>query len=40
MVKKIRTIDLTVDKDVKKANLLELYLRYLKEMITGNIVFK
>lgn len=38
--KKIRTIDLTVDKDVKKANLLELYLRYLKEMITGNIVFK
>lgn len=38
--KKIRTINLTVDKDVKKANLLELYLRHLKEIVTGNIIFK
>ena len=38
--KKIRTISLTVDKTVKKANILDLYLRYLKEIVTGNISFK
>lgn len=38
--KQIKTIKLTVDENVKKANLLELYGRYLKELITGNIVFK
>ena len=35
--KTIRTIDLTTTKDVKKANLLELYLRYLKEILIGDI---
>lgn len=38
--KKIRTISLTVDKTVKKANILDLYLRYLKEIVTGDISFK
>ena len=31
------TIDLTVDKDIKKANVLELYLKYLKDILSGNI---
>lgn len=35
--KVIRIIDLTVDKDIKKANLLELYWRYLNDILTGNI---
>ena len=34
--KVIRTINLTVDQDVKKANILELYLQYLKDIVTGN----
>ena len=32
-----RTINVTVEKDIKKANLFTLYLRYLKEIITGDI---
>ena len=35
--KVIRTIELTVDKNVKKANLLELYLQYLEDIFTGNV---
>ena len=31
------TIDLTVDKDIKKANILELYLKYLKDILSGDI---
>lgn len=34
-----RTIDLTVEKDIKKANIFELYIRYLKDIITGDISF-
>lgn len=33
----IRTINITVKEDIKKANLLELYIRYLKEIIIGDI---
>ena len=32
-----RTIDITVSEDVKKANLFELYLRYLKEILIGDV---
>ena len=32
-----RTIDITVSEDVKKANLFELYLRYLKEISIGDV---
>lgn len=32
-----RTIDITVEKDIKKANLFTLYLRYLKEILIGDI---
>ena len=35
--KHIRTIDLTITEDVKKANVGELYLRYLKDILTGDI---
>lgn len=35
--KSIQKIDLTVKENVKKANLLELYLRYLREIIQGDI---
>lgn len=35
--KVIRTIDLTIDKDVKKANIVELYLRNIKDILTGDI---
>ena len=35
--KTIRTIDLTINKDIKKANIGELYLRYLKDIVTGDI---
>ncbi len=35
--KVIRTIDLTVEKDIKKANLGELFLRYMKDIFTGDI---
>ena len=31
------TIDLTVNKDIKKANILELYIKYLKDILSGNI---
>lgn len=35
--KKIQTIDVTVKDSVEKANIFELYLRYLKDIISGNI---
>ncbi len=35
--KHIRTIDLTIKNDLKKANIGELYLRYLKDILTGDI---
>lgn len=35
--KVIRTVDLTVSKDIKKASILELYLRNLKDIFTGDI---
>jgi len=35
--KHIRTIDLTIKQDVKKANIGELYLRYIKDILTGDI---
>ena len=35
--KSIRTIDLTTKEDIKKANLGQLYLRYLKDIFTGDI---
>ncbi len=35
--KHIRTIDLTIKTDIKKANIGELYLRYLKDILTGDI---
>lgn len=34
---KIQEVEVTVSKDVKKANLFELYLRYLKDIVSGNI---
>ena len=37
--KKINTIDLIVNKDIKKCNIIELYLRNLKNIITGDIKF-
>ena len=37
---KTKEIDLTVKNDVKKANFIELYSRYLKDMIAGEISFK
>ena len=36
---KIKEVDLTVKKGSEKANLWELYKRYLGKMITGNIKF-
>jgi len=35
--KHIRTIDLTINKDIKKANIGELYLRYIKDILTSEI---
>jgi len=35
--KKIETVDVTVLEDVKKANIFELYIRYLKDIVSGNI---
>lgn len=35
--KKIREVELTVKENVAKANLFEMYLRNLKDVITGNI---
>lgn len=37
--KKIKEVDLTVKESIKKANILELYIRYLKDIIIGNIKF-
>ena len=34
-----RIIDLTIEKEIKKANIFELYIRYLKDIITGDISF-
>ena len=36
---KVNTIDLTVNRNIKKCNLIELYLKNLKTMITGDINF-
>lgn len=35
-----RTIDITVKEDVKKANIFELYWRYLKDILVGDIKIK
>lgn len=35
--KKIKIVDVTVKETVEKANIFELYLRYLKDIISGNI---
>ncbi len=35
--KYLRTIDLTINKTIKKASIFELYLRYLKDIFTGDI---
>ena len=37
--KKINTIDLIVKNDIEKSNIIELYLKNLKSMITGDIKF-
>jgi len=36
---KTRNVDITVAKDVEKANLLELFIRNLEDIVTGNIKF-
>ena len=33
----IRTINVTVKEDIEKANIFELYVRYLKEILTGDV---
>lgn len=35
--KEIETVDVTVSEDVEKANIFELYIRYLKDIVSGNI---
>ena len=35
----INEIDLTVKEDIKKCNLIELFYKYLKNVISGNISF-
>lgn len=35
----IRKVPVTVAKEIKKANILELYLRYLEDVISGEIEF-
>lgn len=35
--KKLETVNLTVEKDIDKANIFELYFRYLKDIVSGNI---
>ena len=35
--KKLQIVDLTVEKDIEKANIFELYFRYLKDIVSGNI---
>ena len=37
--KTIRKVDITVSEDVEKANILELFIRNLEDIITGNIGF-
>lgn len=37
--KKIKEVNLTVKKDIEKANFIELYLRYISDIISGNINF-
>lgn len=37
--KKIKSVDLTIKEDIEKANIFELYLRYLTDIIAGNIKF-
>lgn len=37
--KKIKEVNLTVKKDIEKANFIELYLRYISDIISGNISF-
>ena len=34
---KLETVDLTVNMDIKKANIWELYLKYLKDILSGDI---
>lgn len=36
----VRTVDLTVVEEVKKANLFELFIRYTRDIIVGNINFE
>jgi D-alanyl-D-alanine carboxypeptidase len=38
--KEIRKVELTVAEDVKKANPLELFVRYVRDIIIGNINFE
>jgi D-alanyl-D-alanine carboxypeptidase (penicillin-binding protein 5/6) len=38
--KVIRSVEISIKKDVKKANILELYLRYLLDIIKGDINIK
>lgn len=35
--KKVKEVELTVNKDIQKANFIELYLRYLNDLINGKI---
>jgi len=37
--KKIKEVDLTIKEDIEKANILELYVRYLSDIVNGNIKF-
>jgi len=37
--KKIREVDITVAQDIEKANIIDLFLRYLGDIVTGNIKF-
>lgn len=37
--KKINEVNLTVKKDIKKANIIQLYERYLEDLVNGNINF-
>ena len=38
--KTVRNVDLTVPEKIKKANFINLYLRYLKDIMIGNIIYK
>ena len=35
--KKVKEVELTVNKEIQKANFIELYLRYLNDLINGKI---